>query len=84
MEMSILLVEIPCPIYNKNKTCFFHSCTTLVVHCHPTTEQPVPDIFFMPPAANEFEANIPGFDSQDHDLAHYTLTAHSVDMIKDL
>lgn len=68
----------------RMKLAFFHSCTTLVVHCHPTTEQPVPDIFFMLPATNEFEAIIPGFDSQDHDLAHYTLTAHSVDMIKDL
>ena len=55
-----------------------------MVHCHPTTEQPVPDIFFMLPATNDFEANIPGFDSQDHDLAHYTLTVHSVDMIKDV
>lgn len=44
-----------------------HSCILLVAHCHPTTEQAVPVILFML-TATKYEANIPRFDSQDHDL----------------
>lgn len=76
MKISTLLVEISCSIYSK--LLFF----TAVLHCITFTVTSSTS-FFMLPATNEFDANTPGFDSPDHNLAHYTLTAHSMDMMKD-